>query len=508
MARSAVKPQIAIFGPFVVAVLMPTVACGQSPADRGAQTSVAHFEQTLVDLIARTEPSVVAISRSAPRQTPLQGQGDAFGEFRPSDATHVASSIVGAGVIIDPTGLVLTQYLAVREGDEHNVTTIDGKSYAASIRGADPRSGLAVLKIEPTASPLQRAGDQANIALGSFPALRLGDASALRKGRFVVAIGNPYAIVSDGQPTASWGIITNLARKAPAGTNFNDAPGLYHDHRTTLHHLGTLIQTDAKLGWSAGGGPLVNLRGELIGLTTTAATIAGHEQPAGYAIPINAVMRRVIDALKQGREVEYGMLGVGFGQAIVGTTPERRSRLSIAQVYPGGPAARAGLQADDIIKRVGDHPVEDVDAVQLAVSALPPAIPIRIEYERGGSSATATATLAKLAVAGKKIATVERDMWRGLRVDYATALDATQLAQAISSGAYDAAGCVLVTDVEPQSDAWRAGVRPGMFISHVGGKRVATPQEFRTAAIEVVGDRLDIRLTQPAAPSKGTNAND
>ena len=165
--------------------------------------------------------------------------------------------VVGAGVLIDRSGLVLTQYLSVAEGDQHFITTIDRKTYPASIRAADARSGLAILTINGPASPLQRAGDSDNSKSGNFPAIAFGDAETLRKGQFVISIGNPFAIKSDGQPTASWGIITNLARKAPAGTNLNDTPGPAHDYRTTLHHLGTLIQTDAKLGWSTGGGALV-----------------------------------------------------------------------------------------------------------------------------------------------------------------------------------------------------------------------------------------------------------
>jgi S1-C subfamily serine protease len=507
-----VNPRLAFILPCVLAAFTPAIAPAQSPSGRTAPAVLENIERTLIDLIARVEPSVVAISRAAPGQPPLavQGLGDAFAELRPTAPAPNAAPIVGAGVIIDRDGLILTQYLSVRDGEEHLVTTTDGNRYAAQIRGADPRSGLAVLQIDPTAnptaSPLQRAGDRRPTP-ASLPAISLGDATALRKGQIVVAVGNPYAIASDGQPTASWGIITNLARKAPAGTNLNDAPGPYNDHRTTLHHLGTLIQTDAKLGWSAGGGALVNHRGELIGVTTTAATIAGHEQPAGYAIPLNPLMRRVIDALKQGREVEYGMLGVGFGQTVVDAAPERSPRLSVAQVYPGSPAARAGLQTGDIIKRVGGRPVDDVDAVQLAISALPPSTTTMIEYERDGRAATATVTLAKLAVAGRKIVTDRPDPWRGIHVDYATAFDAPQLAQAIASGAYDAQGCVLVTEVEPQSIAWRAGVRPGMFISHVGGRRVTTPDEFRAAASTVPADSFDIQLTQPAAPVDGDAAD-
>src|SRR5262249_8580139 len=276
----------------------------------------------------------VAIGRTPPQQLAGTNDRDTFAPFRDNASSENAPLTVGAGVIIDRSGLILTHYLAVHEGDQHTVTTIDRTTYAATIRAADPRSGLAVLAVDPKARPLQRAGVQLRAAApDSFPAIKLGDAPTVRKGQFVIAIGNPFAIQSDGQPTASWGIVTNLARKAPAGTNLNDAPGPAGDYRTTLHHLGTLIQTDAKLGFSASGGALLHLRGELIGLTTNAATIAGHEQPAGYAIPINAATRRIIDTLKQGREVEYGMLGVGFGQLALDSAVNRGSRLTLVQVF-------------------------------------------------------------------------------------------------------------------------------------------------------------------------------
>jgi serine protease Do len=503
----AAKLPLVVFVSLAVAALAATSAFAQSSTvSDPPPDAVVAMERTLVDLIGRTEPSVVAVFRSAPRQAPpvVQGTSDAFAELRENASRNDAMSVVGAGVIIDRAGFVLTHYLAVREGEEHVVSTSNGQRYPAVIHGADPRSGLAMLKIASPEDQSPQPGEHDIAKRGRFPALRLGDASPARKGQFVVAIGNPYAIASDGQATASWGIVTNLARKAPSGANLNNAPGPYNDFRTTLHHLGTLIQTDARLGWSAGGGALVNLRGELIGLTTTTAAIAGHEQPAGYAIPINPLMRRVIETLQLGREVEYGMLGVGFGAAAVDSTAEQAARLSVAQVYPGGPAARAGLQAGDIITSVANRPVDDVDAVQLAVSSMPPSTTTTLEYNRGGRTATAEVTLAKLAVSGNAIATSRPDAWRGIRVDYATALDAAQLAQAIGSGAYDAAGCVQVREVEPNSVAWRAGVRAGMFISHVGDRRVATPEEFR-AAVQNLGQEFDIRLTQPLEPAGGAS---
>jgi serine protease Do len=481
------------------------VACAQSglaQAQRDSTAAVAQLERTVQDTIARVESSVVAISRSM-RQKPEATQADpvdAFGSLRAPIAADASTPVVGAGIVIDSVGLVLTQYLSVREGDQHFITTTDRLTYPATIRAADARSGLAVLAIDTTSKPNAANPAPASTPTpkaGSFRAIPLGDADTLRKGQFVIAIGNPFAIKRDGQPTASWGIVTNLSQKAPPGTNFNDAPGPGRDYRTTLHHLGTLIQTDAKLGWSAGGGALVNLRGELVGLTTTAATIAGHEQPAGYAIPMNAAFRRIIDALKAGREVEYGMMGVGFGQQVLETPTGRNARLSLLQVYPGTPAARAGLVAGDAVTRVNDRPVNDVDDVQLAISLLPPNTTTTVEYTRNGQPATARLVLAKLATSGKNIVTAHSRGWRGMRVDFATALNAVELAQATASGALDPLGCVLVTDVEEGSDAWNAGVRKGVFVSHVGKKRVTTPAEFHAATEEVRSDAFDIRLTRP-----------
>ena len=469
-------------------------------------TIVAAIEQSLVEAIAHAEPSVVAVSRKPPAASPPVETlpGDVFNDLRAASKPKTGDAVVGAGVIIDRAGLVLTQYLAVHEGDTHAVTTTDGKTYPATIRAADPRSGLAILALDPT-SPLQRPGNDGNVP-NTFPAIRFAADSSLRKGQFVIAIGNPFAIEADGEPTSSWGIITNLAGKAPTGTNLNDTPGPYNDYRTTLHHLGALIQTDAKLGWNAGGGALVNLRGELVGITTTAATIAGHEQPAGYAIPLNATIRRVIDTLKQGREVEYGMLGIGFGPPMVlGNVPnnaDARSQLSVSQVYPGGPAARDGLANGDIITSINNQPVDNIDSVQLAVSALTPGAATEVAYERAGRASTATVTLAKLAVVGQSIATVRSEPWLGMRVDYATALDDNELAQAISSGAFDDQGCVRVSEVEPDSEAWSAGVRPGMFISHVADKRVSTPSEFR-AAVRSVKSVADLKFTKPLIIDSG-----
>jgi S1-C subfamily serine protease len=453
------------------------------------------MEAALIDVIAKAEPCVVAISRQPagdaarpPQNAALLEAEPIFGELRPRRAPP-QPPVVAAGILVGAAGVVLTEYLAVREGDEHTIALPDGRIFPAEIRGADPRSGLAVLTI---GAPAQGASEGESPP-AVFNAIRFGDAGSLRKGQFVVAIGNPYAIRADGEATASWGIVTNLARKAPAGTDFNGAPGPADDYRTTLHHLGTLIQTDARLGWSAGGGALVNLHGELVGVTSTVSEIAGHEQPAGYAIPMNTTLRRIVETLIDGREVEYGLLGVSLSPA----SDAGGEHVVVQHAYAGSPGDRAGLRQGDVIVRVDGKTVDDVDELQLAVSSLPPLSVTTIEYERDQQRKTTQVTLAKLGVAGKKVITNQPAGWRGLRVDFATALDAVQLAEAIESNALDPEGCVLVAEVEPGSPAAAAGVKPGMFISHVGSQRVSTPGEFYDA-IKGVGDGFDIKLTQPS----------
>jgi S1-C subfamily serine protease len=459
------------------------------------QAVVAALQRTLVNVIRQAEPSVVAVARSSPaaQQAILaQPAADLFADLRQQQNAGEPSS-VSTGVIIDASGLVLTEFLAVREGDRHTITTIDGQTYPATVKAADPRSGLAVLAASALPLPAENAGNTNKPA--QFQPLPFGDASQLQKGQFVIAIGNPYAIRSDGEPTAAWGTVTNLARKAPPGANLNDAPGLGADYRTTLHHLGTLIQTDAKLGWSAGGGALIDMHGELVGLTTTISAIAGYEQPAGYAIPIDPPIRRIIDTLKQGREVEYGLLGIGFQPGAAGTGAASSGAI-VQQVYPGGPAAKAGLQPNDIITQIAGQAVTDVDRLQLLVSQTAPSQSIAVNYLRAGHAATADVVLSKLAVAGTKIMTEQPPAWRGIHVDYALALDAPTLGQESAIGAIDPEGCVRVSGVEQNSPAWTAGVRPGMFISHVGKRRVTTPDEFRSAVADSAGS-LELRMTQP-----------
>ena len=298
-------------------------------ADAPPAAAVAEaMEKVLVEAIARSEKSVVAVARVRKEQEGdkfrLESLPDPFGRRlplapapQPTDPNFIPTEY-GAGVVVDRGGLILTAYRLLGEDSEYYVVTHQRKAYRASVRAADPRSDLAVL----------------SIAAGGLSPIALGDAATLRKGQIVLTLGNPHAIARDGQACAGWGIVSNLARKAPLSPDGSDATG-----RQTLHHFGTLIQTDAKLNMGASGGPLLNVKGEMIGLCVALAAVAGCESSAGYAIPVDATFRRALETLKEGREVEYGFLGVQPANLPAEEVLAGLRGVRVERVVPGTPAA-------------------------------------------------------------------------------------------------------------------------------------------------------------------------
>ncbi len=393
---------------------------------------------------------------------------------KPGDADFMPDDY-GTGVIVDRRGLILTNLHVLGEDSDYFVTTVDRKVYKAVPKATDPRSDLAVLSIE--------ARD--------LTPIKFGDADNLKKGQIVIALGNPYAIARDGQASASWGIISNFSRKAPAASDESLPSGL---GKSTLHHFGTLLQTDARLNLGTSGGALVNLKGEMIGLTTALAAVAGYEQAAGYAIPVDETFRRVVETLKQGREVEYGFLGVGPESLRESDILAGRHGARVGVVVKGTPAERFGLKLGDVITHVDGRPIFDADGLVLQVGKLPVESLVHLTVERDGQVLPVNVELTKYAVRGKKVVTTPAPSWRGMRVDYITT--DRSYAEHINDGKIDPLGCVLITEVDQDSPAWNQGLRPEMAISHVGNVRVSSPKEFQAAVAGKTGP-VNVRLLTP-----------
>ncbi len=453
----------------------PAPVAAQEPT--GLQAAVA-LEKALIDTIAKNKKSVVAIARVAKADSADLGTSvNELGQIvlpenkpKPGDSEFIPNGY-GSGVIIGKQGLILTAYHVISEGGDFFVTTADRRTYPAKVKAADARSDLAVLEI----------------AANDLTPVTLGEGDKLVAGQIVISLGNPYAIARDGQPSASWGIVSNLERKSVVKSSDGSRAV-----KEKLYNFGTLIQTDAKLNLGTSGGALLNLHGEMIGLTTSLAATSGYEQSAGYAIAADDTFRRIVETLKLGREVEYGFLGISPANL---KDHERLAGLRgtrVEDVVPGTPAKRCGLEAGDIITHVNGQAVNDADGLVLQVGKLPIDSAVKLNVLRGDTQKLQiTAELIKLPVPGKKIVTTPAAAWRGMRVDYWT-MSAEFQRQRLYFSDIDPDGCVVITDVEKGSPADAAKLKPEMFITRVGNTPVRSPREFQ-AAVHGKTDSIELQ---------------
>jgi serine protease Do len=456
-------------------VTYPAIGQQSSPAPAAESSGaavVAALQDSLVTAIARGEKSVVAIYRvdndeaAAGNSIELDlSQGRLARTSPPPGDPDFIPDEYGSGVVVDRQGLILTCYHVLGLKSRHFVVTNERKVYAAKIKAADPRSDLAVLEI-----------DASDLTPATF-----GHAETLKKGQIVVALGNPYAIARDGQASASWGIVANLARKAGPRV---DSLGPVKDK---LYHYGTLIQTDAKLNLGTSGGALVNLKGEMIGLTTALAATAGYEQSAGYAIPVDETFRRVVAKLKEGREVEYGFLGVQPINLTRSEVLQGGHGARIIRVEPGSPAEQSNLRTNDIVTEVDGHAIFTADDLVRDVGRLPVESHVELTIVRDDQPRKIPVQLAKYPVQGVKVVTKPAPSWRGMRVDYTTALsrNSERLQPTLLE---PSAGTVAVVDVEKDSPAAAAGLQYGMLITEAANTPVRTPREFFAAVAGKTGD--------------------
>ncbi len=469
--------------------------------DDEALAAALTLERAFIGAIQRAEKSVVSIARYKLPST-------VGGRFRenlrripsvgfPSD--DFVPNEFGSGVLIaagdaSTQPVVLTNYHVVRGGPLVGSPAVAGTSgllirfsdrrlSTAAILAADPRSDLAVLQLDLTETGIKPA---------SLAPFRLRTATNIRKGKLVVAIGNPYSLARDGSSSAGWGIVANITRRpaSPAVPKNEPDPRILE----TIHHFGTLLQIDARLNLGYSGGALVDLRGDLIGITTSLAALDGYEKSVGYAIPIDAATRRVIDSLVQGYEAEYGFLGIELktvsleGMRSLGHEFGQPTATRATRVVSHSPAAQAGLLRNDMILSVNRTAVYDSYDLMRQVGQLGPGMTasLRIWRDRERKELTLPVKLGKWPVRDDEgiVATKRRfPEWRGLSVDYPTAR-ARYLPYRLNRY-YQA---VLVTNVAPQSPAELAELKSGDYITQLNQRSVETPDEFDTEVAKLKGD--------------------
>ncbi|SHI59446.1 Do/DeqQ family serine protease [Aureimonas altamirensis DSM 21988] len=295
--------------------------------------SEGQIKLTFAPLVKETAPAVVNVYAAREVATRSPFAGDPFFEQflgRSFQGRPRMESSLGSGVIVDETGLVVTNNHVVDGADEVKIALGDGREYASTVLMKDARADLAVLRID---------------ADETFSTIAFSDSDQISIGDLVLAIGNPFGI---GQTVTS-GIVSALART-----------------HVGVNDFGYFIQTDAAINPGNSGGPLIDMQGRLIGVNTAIFSRSGGSNGIGFAIPSNMV-RVFVDAAKRGGRFERPYIGAGFAP-VTGDIAEalgmpRPTGALVQEVVPDGAAADAGLKPGDVVMRMDDFLIDGPDAL-------------------------------------------------------------------------------------------------------------------------------------------------
>jgi serine protease Do len=351
---------------------------------------------------------------------------------------------LGSGVIVSSEGYIITNNHVIEQADEIRVTLLDKRSFRARIIGADPKTDVAVVKIDAK----------------NLPVARWGDSDALEVGEFVLAIGNPFGL----SHTVTMGIISAVGRANVGIADYED-----------------FIQTDAAINPGNSGGPLVNIKGELIGINTAIFSKSGGYQGIGFAVPSNMV-RLVMDQLEKKGKVTRGWLGVTIQELTPDLSQKFGLRSSngalVGDVAKGSPAEKAGIKRGDIILALNGKKVKDVGSLRNMVAGSRVGSEIEVSVLRGEKEYTVKVVTVELpkdvaeTVPGSAPDDSEAEGLAGLSIMDLTKEIARQL------GLHRDEKGVVVIRVEPGSTAEDAGIRKGDVIEEMDRKRVARVDDY------------------------------
>jgi len=451
-------------------------------------TSFAQDEQSIATLrqmgkafasiAEKASPAVVAIKseRTVTQQyygyedSPFGNQTDPFGDdffdffFRrrsPRQRTprtpqrRQMTTAQGTGFIISADGYILTNNHLVGDAEKVIVELADGRKFTAEKTGTDEDSDVAVVKID--------AND--------LKYLKMADSDKLEVGEWVLAIGNPLGL----SHTVTAGIVSAKGR-----SGFG------------LATLENFIQTDAAINFGNSGGPLINLDGEVVGINSAIVGASGNIG-IGFAIPIN-MAKNIYEQLKTGKEVERGLLGVmphdmdadmakAFGL-------KNNKGVVISQVEPDSAADKAGIKHNDVILELDGQPVTSQNELRNRIAMLSPGTKVKIVIWRGGKRITVTAELGKRdSKVAKRVAAADSLHEFGFTVQTLTDELAERYGYAGQQG-------VVVSSVEPGSQADRASLVEGMLIKEVNQAQVKNVKEFNEAMEKAKEKEMAILLVK------------
>ncbi len=351
---------------------------------------------------------------------------------------------IGSGVIIDKDGYILTNNHVVKGMDELKVFMSDKREFDAKVVGTDPKTDLAVVKINAK----------------NLPCVPLADSTALRVGDWVLAVGSPYGL----EQTVTAGIVSALGRSRVLDS---------HDGYENF------IQTDAAINRGNSGGPLVNLQGRIVGLNTAIYSSSGGSTGVGFAIP-SSIIASVLPSLKAGKPVTRGQLGVmiqNLDEDLAQHFDLKQTKgVVVAQVTKGSAAEKGGMQPGDVVTVFNGKHIEDVNDLRNLVAGTAPGTKAPVVVIRKGKDVALTVTVGTATEAAAVAASEEENGVSSLGV---TVIDLTKELE--SKLDYKGEKGVIVSDVDENSAAYRHGIREGDLIVEVNRQPVTTPGEFQKA---------------------------
>ena len=413
----------------------------QQSADRRVPFGRRDMQLSFAPLVEETAPSVVNIYAARTvqaRRSPFEGDpffeqffGNRFGQSQP----RVQSSL-GSGVIVDASGLIVTNNHVIAQADEIKVALSDGREFESEVVLRDERSDLAVLRI--------RAGVQ-------LPALPFAESDQLLTGDLVLAIGNPFGV---GQTITS-GIVSAVART-----------------RVGVSDFGFFIQTDAAINPGNSGGALIDMTGNLVGINTAIFSRSGGSNGIGFAIPANMV-RAVVDQAKGGSDAfERPYIGASFDEV----TSEMAESLGmnrpagaiVVGIAKNGPADKSGLSVGDVVLAINDQRIEHTDALGYRLATLAISEVVELDVFSRGQLVSIRLTLARrpLEALPQTVSLEGRGPFAGAEVSNIT----EQMRRKMRLSRQ--ANGVVIIDIGRATPAARAGFRRGDIIESVNGTAI------------------------------------
>ena len=436
-----------------------------APLDNDSVGALLALDKAMETLAARVTPAVVNVTVTSKTKAEAHnqripddmqqffGQNGPFQFFGPNMPRQPQIEHgMGSGVVISPDGYIVTNNHVIDGAVDIRVTTSNRRVLKAKLVGADPLTDLAVIKVE-------------SKDLTSAP---WGDSKEVRPGQTVLAFGNPYGF----RFTVTRGIVSAVNRANPDPTN-RSKPGEF-------------IQTDAAINPGNSGGPLVDARGEVVGINTFLISPSGTFSGMGFAIPTQ-IVRPIVDTLIRDGKVSHGHIGVG----IADVTPENAkffdesnpSGAVVTQVDADSPGAKAGLQIGDVVTEIDGQKVSDAGELQVLVGQKPAGSKITLQVLRDGKTMTIPVTLEELGSRGEEGSDTapgsEGKMHWGIGLENLTPEVRDQL-----QAPRDLHGA-LIDQVQPGSSADNAGLQRGDVILEVNRRKVQSAAEVKDALAKI-----------------------